>query len=175
MNSKEHRPLRIINFAVFLQQQRYILPVSFLFYLYNGLNLADFVFFQSIFYFTCLLSEIPAGYLGDIFPRKNILIFSYSLFLLRIILWLTMQGYWIILAGEILYGLSKACYRGVSDGYIYDWLKNNNISDKMLNKYGKYNFYMSAGCAISGILGALLYKFYGFKPLLCFELIIDLY
>jgi len=172
MQNNIKKPLALINAAVFLQQQRYLLPVSFLFYLYNGLNLADFIFFQGIFYFVCLLAEIPAGYLGDIFKRKNILIFSYCLFLARIFLWIFFRGYYIILAGEILYGLSKAFYRGVSDSYIYDYLKEKNIVQKMLNKYGKYNFFMSLGCAISAILGTLLYKYFGFKILLIIEFLI---
>ncbi|MBR2068155.1 MAG: MFS transporter [Candidatus Gastranaerophilales bacterium] len=166
------KPLKLLNTAVFLQQQRYLLPVSFLFYLYNGLNLSDFIFFQGIFYFVCLISEIPAGYLGDIFKRKNILIFSYLLFLSRITLWIFFKGYWIVLIGEILYGLSKSCYRGVSDGYIYDYLKTKNIENSMLKRYGKYNFFMSSGCAISAILGVALYKYFNFKILLILEFII---
>lgn len=164
------KPLHILNFAVLLQQQRYIVAISYLFYLQNGLNFSDFLLFQSIFYFTGLFAEIPAGYIGDIFPRKNVLIFSYLLFSVRIILWIVMPNWYTILLGEILYALSKAFYRGVSDGYIYDYLKTNNIKDLMLNKYGKFNFFMSAGSAISCLIGACLYKYIGFTVLLSMEL-----
>lgn len=167
-------PLQILNYTVLLQQQRYIVPVSFLFYIHNGLSLSDFLFFQSLFYFTGLLAEIPAGYIGDIFPRKNILIFSYLLFTIRIIMWITYPNYITIMAGEILYGLSKAFYRGVSDGYIYDYLKINNIADRMCQKYGKFNFFMSTGSAISCLIGAWMYKYYGFTVLLSIELICNL-
>lgn len=175
MSALINDPLRTINFAVLLQQQRYLLPITFLFYLYNGLTLSDFILFQGIFYFTCLFFEVPAGYLADVFPRKNILIFAYFLFLLRIILWLFSKGYLVILFGEILYGLSKAFYRGVSDGYIYDYLKYKNLSCEMLKKYGKFNCYMSFGSAISALLGVFLYKISGFKFLLFVELIINIF
>ena len=168
--NKENLTLKLLNITVILQQQRYIVAISFLFYLANGLTFSDFLLFQSIFYFTGLIAEIPAGYIGDIFPRKNVLIFSYFLFILRILMWIFIPNYWTILAGEILYGLSKAFYRGVSDGYIYDYLKMNNATDMMLNKYGKFNFFMSTGTAISCLLGAFLYKYVGFKILLGFEL-----
>ena len=164
------KTLRKINFAVFCQQQRYIVAISYLFYISQGLTLSDFLLFQSIFYFTSLIAEIPAGYIGDILPRKNILIFSYSLFIIRILLWIFIPNYFTILIGEILYGLSKSFYRGVSDGYIYDYLKINNAKELMLNKYGKFNFYMSFGSGISCLIGAWLYKFCGFSILLCFEL-----
>ena len=162
--------LRKINIAVFCQQQRYIVAISYLFYISQGLSLSDFLLFQSIFYFIGLIAEIPAGYIGDIFSRKNVLIFSYLLFMVRILLWIFIPNYYTILIGEILYGLSKAFYRGVSDGYIYDYLKINNAKNLMLNKYGNFNFYMSIASGISCLIGAWLYKFLGFSVLLCFEL-----
>ena len=167
MIRKSFKPLYL---TVLLQQQRYIIAISFLFYLHNGLSLSTFLLFQSIFYFTGLLAEIPAGYIGDIFSRKKILIFSYMLFVIRIILWIVMPNYYTILFGEILYALSKAFYRGVSDGYIYDYLKGYHITDLMLSKYGKFNFFMSTGSAISSLIGAALYKYVGFTILLYLEL-----
>ena len=114
--------------------------------------------------------EIPAGYIADIFSRKKVLIFSYLLFMFRIILWIFAPNYWTILIGEILYGLSKTFYRGTSDSYIYDYLKTINSTDYMLNKYGKFNFFMSCGSAVSCLVGAFLYKYIGFGLLLGIEL-----
>jgi MFS family permease len=168
------KKLRILNFAAFLQQQRYIVAISYLFYLYNGLTLSDFLLFQSIFYFTVLIFDIPAGYIGDIFPRKNVLIFSYFLFVIRLLLWIFIPNYYTILAGEILYGLSKAFYKGVSDGYIYDYLSDNNASDLMLNKYGKFNFFISMGSAVSCLIGACIYNYKGFGLILNLELFFNI-
>lgn len=164
-------PLKLLNFTTLLQQQKYIVPISYLFYISNGLTLSDFLLFQSIYYFTGLIAEIPAGYIGDIFPRKNILILSYVLFICRILMWIIIPNYHTILLGEILFGLSKAFFRGVSDGYIYDYLKTYNATELMLNKYGKFNFFVSAGTAISCLIGAWLYKYLGFRILLGIELI----
>ncbi len=152
-------PLKVFNLSVFLQTQIFMLPVLLLFYQQNGLTVGDFFLFQGIFSLTALLFEIPAGYIGDIFPRKNILILSYVLFLMRLVLWLFFAhlGYWIILAGEILYSASKAFYSGVADGYVYDYLKESGTTHKMLEKYGCLNFFMSIGTAISSLLGAYFY------------------
>ena len=81
MNENTKKPLNILNLTVLFQQQRYIIPVLYLFYVENGLTLSDFLLFQSIFYFTGLIAEIPAGYFGDIFSRKYVLIFSYLIVL----------------------------------------------------------------------------------------------
>ena len=166
--------LKILNLSVFLQQQRYIVAISFLFYLHNGLTLSDFLFFQSIFYFTLLLVDIPAGYLGDLFLRKNMLIFSYLLFILRLILWIFIPNYCTILLGEILFAISKALYKGTSESYIYDYLSFSDSQSLMLNKFGKYNFFMSLGSAISCLLGAIFYKTIGFVKILSIELIFNI-
>ncbi len=176
-------PLRLFNLSTFLQTQILMLPVLLLFYQENGLTLRDYFLFQGIFSITALLFEIPAGYLGDVFPRRNMLVFSFSMFLLRLILWSFLvagfplfksNAYWIILAGEILYSLSKASYAGVADGYIYDYLKSQNKTNRMLQKYGKMNFCMSVGTAIASFMGPILYEKYGFAALISIELIFNL-
>ncbi len=167
------KPLKIFNFSTFLQTQILMLPVMLLFYKENGLTAGDLFLFQGIFSISALLFEIPAGYLGDIFPRRNILIMSYTLFLMRLILWYFFEGYWIVLAGEILYSMSKASYSGVADGYIYDYLKSQGKTKKMLSGYGRLNFWMSVGTALASLIGPFLYKQYGFPVLIIIEIILN--
>lgn len=166
-------PLAIFNFSTFLQTQILMLPVMLKFYEQNGLTAGDLFLFQGIFSISALLFEIPAGYLGDIFPRRNVLIFSYLLFLMRLILWYFFGGYWIVLAGEILYSMSKAFYSGVADGFIYDYLKSQNKTKKMLSRYGRLNFFMSLGTALASLVGPFLYERYGFPVLIVIEIILN--
>lgn len=171
IKTKGINPFPILNFATFLQYQRFVMPISFLFYLYNGLNFSDFILCQSIYSATCLIGKFLIGFIGDIFPKKYILIVSYLLFMARVVLWINFGGFWIVLAGEVLYGLFKALYRGNVDSYIYEYLKQKNVNDKMIDKYGKLSFYTSLGSALSCFIGVILYKFYGFKIILYIELI----
>ena len=198
MNNQEMMPensdaqrksiLRILNASVFLQTQMFLLPVLLLFYQHNGLSVGDFFLFQGIFSLMGLLLELPAGYLGDLFPKKYVLMMSYSFFILRLLLWIFFAhyGYWILLMGEVLYAAQKASFSGASDGYVYEYLKSRNISEKMLKHYGKLNFFMSIGTALSSLSGAWLYQTvsewsvakyhqdYGFCVLLAMELILNL-
>lgn len=185
---KQKKSLRIFNLSVFFQAQIFLLPVLFLFYQHCGLSVADFFLFQGVFSLAGLLFEIPAGYLGDIFPKKNVLILSYSFFIARLLLWLFFMqyGYWILFIGEVLYAAQKATFSGASDSYIYEYLKHNNIPQKMLKKYGKLNFSMSIGTALSSLLGAWLYhsvsqwsmakyqQDYGFVVLIGLELVLNI-
>ena len=179
--------LRPLNIASFLQAQLFLLPVLLLFYQHNGLTVADFFLFQGIFSIASILFELPSGYLGDLFPKKKVLITSYSFFVARCLLWIffSKYGYWILLIGEILFAAQKAFYSGVADAYIYEYLKSQGQEKSMNKRYGKLYAYISAGTALSSLFAAWLYHKisewsmgqygydYGFVVLLCLELILN--
>ncbi|MBR1840556.1 MAG: hypothetical protein IJ778_00310 [Alphaproteobacteria bacterium] len=75
--------LQLFGISCLIRQQTYLLPVTLLWYQYNGLTASDFVFIQGIFILFGIFSEVPSGYLADIFSKKHILLCSCSLFLLR--------------------------------------------------------------------------------------------
>ncbi len=166
-------PLKLLNWSVFFQTQIFMLPIMLLFYQSNGLTKGDYFLFQGIFSIAALCFEVPAGYIADWISRKKVLILSYGLFLLRLILWYFLGGYWVVLIGELLYAASKALFSGIADGYIYDLLKSKGQTTRMLKRYGRMNFFMSAGTAIASLLGAKLYQEYGVMTLIVIEIIFN--
>ena len=182
------RNFRIFNLSVFFQPQLFLLPFLLLFYQSCGLTVGDFFLFQGVFSLAALLFEIPMGYLGDIFPKKNVLILSYTFYVIRCILWLffARYGYWIILIGEILFAAQKTTFTGVADSYIYEYLKRHNIPQKMAKHYGTMNFFMAFGTAFSVFISAPIYTVvskytlteyghnYAFFVLISLELILNL-
>lgn len=169
-----NNPLKLLNWSVFFQTQIFMLPIMLLFYQSNGLTKGDYFLFQGIFSIAALCFEVPAGYIADWISRKKVLILSYALFLLRLVLWYFLGGYWIVLIGELLYAASKALFSGIADGYIYDLLKSKGQTKRMLKRYGRMNFFMSAGTAIASLLGATLYEEYGIVTLIVIEIIFNL-
>ncbi len=165
-------PLSLYNVAAFLRSQIFLLPVLLFFYQENGLTVGDFYLIQGLIVFFAFLFEIPAGYLGDIFPRKYILITAYALFLGRLFLWIFFRGFEIILIGEFLYACSKACFDSVSSSFIYDILKKNNEETQMVKAYSNFNASMYIGTAIAALLGAGLYEKLGSQVLLSAEFVI---
>ncbi len=166
-------PLKLLNWSVFFQTQIFMLPIMLLFYQSNGLTKGDYFLFQGIFSIAALCFEVPAGYIADWISRKKVLILSYGLFLLRLVLWYFLGGYWVVLIGELLYAASKALFSGIADGYIYDLLKSKGQTTRMLKRYGRMNFFMSAGTAIASLLGAKLYQEYGVMTLIVIEIIFN--
>lgn len=181
-------PLKLFNIATFLQTQLFLLPVLLLFYQHNGLSLEDFFLFQGIFALASLLFEVPSGYLGDLFPKKNVLIASFCFFILRCVLWLffAKYGYWVLLVGEILFAAHKAFYTGVSDAYIYEYLDAHGEPQTMSKHYGFLYAFVSAGTAVSSLSAAWIYakvsawtlarygQDYGFTVLLGLELVLNI-
>jgi len=164
-------PLNLLDIATLCRSQ-FILPVLFLLYQENGLTVGDYLLFNGICSIAALVFQAHSGYISDFFSKKNILLLSFLLLLLRTILWMSFRGYFIILIGEILAVLSKTFYSGVADSYVYEYLKFSNQSRKMLSKYGKLNFFLSVGTAITSIAGAFFYSRTGFNVLLLIDFLL---
>lgn len=167
-------PLKRLDIACFLRSQLYLAPVLLLFYQQNGLTITDFILFQGIFQLTGILFEIPCGYIADTITKKKVLILAFTCFFLRAAVWLNFSGLYIVLVGELLNALSRAFLSGVYDSYIYDYLRSENKTKRMLKECGRTNFAMSGGAMFAAIFSAWLYKYYGITVLLSLEFFLTL-
>ena len=171
---KTANPLKRLDLACFLRSQLYLAPVLLLFYQQNGLTIADFVLFQGIFQLTGILFEVPCGYIADVISKKKVLILAFACFFLRASLWLSFSGFYIVLLGELFNALSRAFLSGVYDSYIYDYLKHENRTGRMLKECGKTNFAMSSGAMFAAVFSAVLYDNFGTVILLSLEFVLTL-
>lgn len=153
--------LKLLNFSVFLRSHLFLLPVLFLFYQQYGITVGDFFLLQGLSALLCLLLDVPCGYLADIYSKKKVLIFSGTLLFLRFALLYFFPSYWIIFLGEALYAVVISTFVGTADSYIYELLKMNGKTVKMLKRYGRLYFYVSLGTSVSSLAGAYLFDLYG--------------
>lgn len=161
-----------LNLSFFFRAQMFLLPVMILFYKENGLSENNYYSFLGIFYCVSILMELPIGYISDFFSRRNMIIVSYFLFLLRITLWYFYGGYWCILAGEIIFAVSKVMFDSNTSSYLYELLKSNEKESLMSKYYGYLNFYLSLGTSTASLAGAFLYIRLGSKSVLLMEFIV---
>ena len=162
------------NTALFLRAILLLSPVMLLFYQENGLTVKELFFFQGIFYLTAIISEIPVGYLSDAIPRKNLLITSFLIFVGFYTAWLFFHGYYVIMAGEMLFAISKVMMDNAMSGYLYDYLTLKQQKQSMVKYYGYLNFYLSFGTAVGGIIGTYMYSKLGSKIVIFSEIILVL-
>lgn len=165
------RTWKYLNLAFFLQSQQYLLPVMLPFYLAQGLDNQDYLFFQSLIYMFYLLFAIPANYISDHCSKKYILISGFTLNIIRIFLWLTCRGYWIVLLGEILMVFIRLTTTTIVDSYIYEVVKEQNTHQKHLSIYGKVVACMSYGTALASLTTPFLYPRFSIYILLVLEFI----
>lgn len=153
--------LGLLNLSVFLKSHLFLLPVLYLFYTDNGITLGDFFLLQGLSSLTCLLLDVPMGYVADRVSKKKILIFSGLILLLRFILLYFWPSKMTIFLGEFLYAFVIVSFVGTGDSYIYELLKTQNKTTAMLKRYGRLYFWISLGTSISSLSGAWLFKLYG--------------
>lgn len=169
-NFIKKNPLKWLNIGFFFENQQYLLPVMLFFYLENGLSIGDYLSFQSISYILYVVLGIPIGYVADHFSKKYILITGCFLNLVRLVLWLSCSGFYVVLIGEIIMVMVRLFTTGMTDSYIYEHLHEQNRTAKVLSGCGKVVAYMSFGMAIASLLSPYAYKIYGIYFLLSLEL-----
>ena len=158
-----------LNIALFLRAFLLLSPVMLLFYQENGLTVQTLFLFQGIFYVVSILAEIPVGYLADNISKKDVLLLSFGIFLFITVLWLFFKGFYVILAGEILFAISKVMMDNAMSGYLYDYLGENEKSEKMVRYWGYLNFFLACGTALAGLAGTWTFLKYGYRSVLTLE------
>lgn len=161
-----------LNIALFLRSFLLLSPVMLLFYQENGLTVQTLFLFQGIFYLTSILSEIPVGYISDNISKKDTLLLSLGLFLSAIVLWLFYHGFYVILAGEIIFAISKVMMDNSMSGYLYDYLGENNKSEKMVRYWGYLNFFLACGTAFAALTGTWTFTKFGSHTVLSVEFLL---
>lgn len=147
-------------------------PVMLLFYQANGLGAKELFFFQGVFYLVSLLAEAPVGYFSNKVSRKYLLLFSFSLYFILISLWVFMRGYYVILVGEMIFAVSKISMDNAMSGYLYDYLGQKNMQNKMSVAYGHLNFFLALGTAVAALIGVVLYEHFGINLMLFAQLLL---
>ncbi len=161
--------IAILNSIAFIRMFTLLSPIVIFFYKENGLDVKDFFLFQSIFYFTSVLFEVPIGFLGDIFGRKLFLKFSVFLFFLVSVLWYFKSGFWLVLFGEIGLAISKIMLDSSYSGYLYDYLNSKNLSSNMSKYIGYFSSSMSLGTTLASFIGTTLFMVGGTRLILLFQ------
>ncbi|MGD9638300.1 MAG: MFS transporter [Alphaproteobacteria bacterium] len=151
----------ILMWGRFFNLLMFTLPVITLIYQNKGLTLGDFFLFQGIFAIAMFVLEIPTGYLGDIFSRKKIMIFSIVSYLTGYFFFYFMSGFFPILTGEMFLSLGCALYSGTSEAYLYDVLKKQKMEDCYIKIQGRLETMSAFGIAAATFFGGIIYSKFG--------------
>lgn len=158
-------PLRLstrwLSVAYALTSALFCLPVVMLFYGYKGLTMGDFFFIQGVASLSIFFTEIPSGYVSDLFSRKHTLIISFLCWIAGDLIWIFGSGFIPIMLGELIFGLAIAFASGTFEAYFYDLLKKRHKENLFHIKYAKMKTLSNIMMAISSLTGAFIYQHFG--------------
>ena len=132
-----------------------------------GLSLVQFAFFQSIFLFSQLVSEIPSGILGDRFSKKKIVLLGLVLLSITPLLTLSsillMKDY-VILGAFILEGVGNALLSGADDALFFESLRSEGKEESYGKIRGKLQLISALTLGIATFIGGGLYSITRYLP-----------
>ena len=145
------------------------IPVIVLIYTNKGVSVGDFFLIQGLFRLSAFLFEIPSGYLSDRFSRKRVMQVGALFSMLGFVIIAIAYGFWALLLGEAMLGISSALFSGTLEAYTYDLMKRNKSQKQFLKEFGNISTFASTACFISAILGGILFGYIGTNGVLWFE------
>ena len=132
-----------------------------------GLSLVQFAFFQSIFLFSQLVSEVPSGILGDRFSKKKIVLLGLVLLSITPLLTLSsillMKDY-VILGAFILEGVGNALLSGADDALFFESLRSEGKEESYGKIRGKLQLISALTLGIATFIGGGLYSITRYLP-----------
>ena len=100
------------------------LPIWIIYLLnHRGLSLTEVGVFESFFFLTVILGEVPTGAIADRFGRRISLALGAILFAVSIAIFAQADDFAILLGSYLVMGLAMTLYSGASEALLYDTLR----------------------------------------------------
>jgi MFS family permease len=155
MNLLKHNMRALFRFTFFSNVQPYYVVLV----LYFAHILNSFTLGASVWAFVQVAQavlEIPTGIVSDRLGRVVSMQVGALSSLAGLIIYALSPGYWVLLVGAALQGLSFAMFSGNNNALIYDSARNGGEKDEFHSFYAKNNIALEVGGIISAITGTAL-------------------
>lgn len=135
-----------------------IVPIMSLFFLARNQSFADIGILFAVFSLAGFAFEIPTGYLGDKFGRKNSVITGLFILGVTSFIWTLLSSTLAFAIFAAIWMLGLAFISGSFEGYIYDYLKSKHKEgsyDKLISLSGTTSYFAGA---VGSIIGAYIFS-----------------
>lgn len=143
------------------------LPI-WIIYLINGrgLSLTEVGIFESFFWLTIIIAEVPTGAIADRFGRRISLALGAILFAVSNVIFAMASNFSILLGSYLVMGIAMTLYSGAGDALLFDTLRvlrrTREYEHHAGRSHGMFFAAMVAATAIGGPLAYLL----GYTPVI---------
>ncbi|MCG8566438.1 MAG: MFS transporter, partial [Desulfobacterales bacterium] len=135
------------------------MPILYLFYQENGLATQDLFILKAVYSISIFVLEVPSGYFGDIWGRKNSMVLGSVLGFIGFALYCISQDFWAFLACEIILGAGQSFISGSDSALLYDTLKEKGAEKEYLKIEGRLISAGNFGEAVAAPLGVAIAAF----------------
>jgi len=132
------------------------MPIIWLFYQENGLDLTDLFIIQSIYSVTIAIIEIPSGYIADVLGRKNSMIIGMFFGMIGMIVYSFSFGFEGFLIAALCLGIGQSFISGSDTALMYDSLLQLNRSKEFIKLEGRTISMGNLAEAFAFIIGGLI-------------------
>jgi len=130
------------------------MPIIWLFYKENGLDVKDLFIIQSIYSITIVFIEIPSGYIGDVLGRKNSMIIGTFFGVIGMIFYASSYGFFGFLFAALSLGIGQSFISGADTALMYDSLVELNRRKDFVKFEGRTISMGNFAEALAGFIGA---------------------
>lgn len=153
MNQNASRIYLLAFFQAFLV----IVPIAVPFFQSKGLSMQEVFTLQAIFGAVIVMTEIPSGYLADLWGRRNTLLLGAIFCGIAHTCLLFVEGFWTLVIFEVCLGIAASLISGADIALLYDTkLALRCTPVEQQRSVGNLFFIRSASEATSAVLCSLL-------------------
>jgi len=132
------------------------MPIVFLFYQENGLGTQELFILKAVYSLAIVLLEIPSGYIGDLWGRKNSMIIGSLLGTAGFGVYCFASGFYGFLIAEIVLGIGQSFISGSDSALLYDSLNASKKEGQYLKQEGRLISIGNYAEAIAAPIGVML-------------------
>lgn len=133
-----------------------IMPIVVLFYQENGLSMSQIFILKSIYSVAMVATELPSGYLADVWGCRKTILFGAILGTLGILIYSFSSDFYSFMCAEIILGIGFSFISGADSAMLYDSLKAENREDEYIKYEGRITSGGNFAEALAGVAGGLL-------------------
>lgn len=133
-----------------------VMPIIVLFYQDNGLSMSQIFILKSIYSIAMVATELPSGYLADVWGCRKTLLLGAILGTIGILIYSLTSGFNSFVVAEIILGIGFSFVSGADSALLYDSLKAENRENEYIKFEGRITSAGNFAEALAGVAGGLL-------------------
>ncbi|MBW8323866.1 MAG: MFS transporter [Prolixibacteraceae bacterium] len=133
-----------------------VMPIVVLFYQENGLSMSQIFLLKSIYSIAMVATELPSGYLADVWGCRRTLLLGAILGTIGILIYSFSAAFASFVVAEIVLGIGFSFVSGADSAMLYDSLKAENKEDEYIKYEGRITSAGNFAEALAGVAGGLL-------------------